>query len=332
MPTTPKAGPAAAATRRIRDLATAAGDAVPNLAGLPNLPRLADLPKLPKLPFGAEEPLDPTSGHGKVALVTGASSGIGGATALDLAKLGFTVYAAARRVERMRTLANLGVSVLRMDLTDDDSIAGGVRTLLDEAGRVDVLVNNAGYGSYGAVETVPMDEARRQFEVNVFGLARLVQLVTPTMREQGSGRIINVSSIGGKIYEPLAAWYHATKFAVEGLSDSLRMELAPFGIDVVIIEPGLIDTAWTPIARTSLLERSKGTPYESRARRLAAMLRRMEGPRFASTPEVVARKIAVAATTPNPRTRYPVGAGAGTATRARRVLPDRALDAIVSHL
>ncbi len=299
---------------------------------LANLPRLADLPKLPKLPFGSEEPLDPTAGRGKVALVTGASSGIGGATALELAKLGFKVYAAARRVERMETLANLGVSVLRMDLTDDRSMVAGVRTLLDEAQRIDVLVNNAGYGSYGAVETVPMDEARRQFEVNVFGLARLVQLVTPTMREQGSGRIINVSSIGGKIYEPLAAWYHATKFAVEGLSDSLRLELAPFGIDVVIIEPGLIDTEWTPIARKSLVERSKGTPYEGRARRLAAMLRRVEGPRFSSSPELVGRRIALAATTANPRTRYPVGAGAGTVTRARRMLPDRALDAIVSQL
>ena len=117
-----------------------------------------------------------------------------------------------------------------------------------------MLVNNAGYGSYGAVEDVPIDEARRQFEVNVFGLARLIQLVTPQMRAQGSGRIINISSIGGKFYEPLGAWYHATKFAVEGLSDSLRLELAPFGIDVVIIEPGPIRTEWNTISRDSLVE------------------------------------------------------------------------------
>ena len=326
----------------VRDLATKVGRAgVRDLAAqvgrrgvtsLPTLPRLGDLPKLPRLPFGAEEALDPTAGRGKVALVTGASSGIGSATALELAKLGFTVYGAARRVERMQTLANLGISALRMDLTDDESMAGGVRQVLEEAGRLDVLVNNAGYGSYGAVETVPMDEARRQFEVNLFGLARLVQLVTPTMREQGAGRIINVSSIGGKIYEPLGAWYHATKYAVEGLSDSLRIELSPFGIEVVIIEPGPIDTEWTPTARRSLIQRSKGTPYETRARRLAALLKRTEGRRFSSPPELVAGRIALAATTASPRTRYPVGVGAGTVTRARKVLPDRALDALVNQL
>ena len=317
----------------VRDLASRAGRAgVPSLAGLPTLPRLADLPKLPKGAFGGEEHLDPTAGHGKVALVTGASSGIGGATALELAKLGFSVYGVARRVERMQTLANLGISVLHMDLTDDASMTSGVRRVLEEQGRLDVLVNNAGYGAYGAVETVPMEEARRQFEVNLFGLARLVQLVTPTMREQASGRIINVSSIGGKIAEPLGAWYHATKFALEGLSDSLRVELAPFGIDVVIIEPGPINTEWTPTARRSLVERSRGTAYEARARRLASMLKRMEGPRFASSPELVGRRIALAATTASPRTRYPVGVGAGTVTRARKVLPDRALDAIVNQL
>ena len=345
MPTPMKPGSTLSTSQRLRDLASQAGRSgirelasqagragLPGLAGLPHLPRLADLPRLPKLPFGAVEELDPTSGHGKVALVTGASSGIGSATALELAKLGFTVYGVARRVERMQTLANLGITALRMDLTDDASMTSGVQRVIEESGRLDVLVNNAGYGSYGAVETVPMDEARRQFEVNLFGLARLVQLVTPTMREQSSGRIINVSSIGGKIYEPLGAWYHATKFAVEGLSDSLRLELAPFGIDVVIIEPGPIDTEWTPIARRNLVERSKGTPYEARARRLASMLKRMEGPRFASSPELVGRRIALAATTAIPRTRYPVGVGAGTVTRARKVLPDKALDALVNQI
>ena len=143
-----------------------------------------------------------------------------------------------------------------MDVTDDASMVAGIQRIVDEQGRIDVLVNNAGYGSYGAVEDVPIDEARRQFEVNVFGLARLVQLVTPHMRAQESGRIINISSIGGKFYEPFGAWYHATKFAVEGFSDSLRMELRPFGIKVVLIEPGPIRTEWNEIARDSLLERS----------------------------------------------------------------------------
>ena len=202
----------------------------------------------------------------KVALVTGASSGIGEETARLLHEAGFTTYAVARRVDRMAGLADAGVHTFAMDVTDDASMTAGVLRVLDEQGRVDVLVNNAGYGSYGAVEDVPIEEARRQFEVNVFGLARLTQLVTPTMREQGSGRIINVSSIGGKFYEPLGAWYHATKFAVEGFSDSLRLELAPFGIHVVIIEPGPIITEWNTISRDSLTEVSRGGAYEETRR------------------------------------------------------------------
>ena len=192
----------------------------------------------------------------RVALVTGGSSGIGEQTALRLQGAGFTTYAVARRVDRMTRLAESGVTTFAMDVTDDASMTGGIGRILDEHGRVDVLVNNAGYGSYGAVENVPIDEARRQFEVNVFGLARLVQLVTPRMRAQRSGRIINLSSIGGKYYEPLGAWYHATKFAVEGFSDSLRLELAPYGIRVVIVEPGPIRTEWNTIARDGLVASS----------------------------------------------------------------------------
>ena len=158
-----------------------------------------------------------------------------------------------------------------------------------------MLVNNAGYGSYGAVEDVPIDEARRQFEVNVFGLARLTQLVTPTMREQGAGRIINVSSIGGKFYEPLGAWYHATKFAVEGFSDSLRLELAPFGIQVVIIEPGPIITEWNTISRDSLVETSRGGAYEERAGRVRQTMERGDTGWAGTQPVVVARKILKAA-------------------------------------
>ena len=149
----------------------------------------------------------------------------------------------------MKDLEAAGVTTFAMDVTDDASMTTGIERILGEHGRVDVLVNNAGYGSYGAVENVPIDEARRQFEVNVFGLARLTQLVTPDMRAQQSGRIINVSSVGGKFYEPLGAWYHATKFAVEGFSDSLRLELAPYGIRVVIVEPGPIRTEWNTISR-----------------------------------------------------------------------------------
>jgi NAD(P)-dependent dehydrogenase (short-subunit alcohol dehydrogenase family) len=166
----------------------------------------------------------------KVALVTGASSGIGAAIATTLAA---TAH---------------GIIPVPMDVTDDPTMVAGVRRILAEEGRLDALVNNPGYGSYGSLEHVPLDEARRQFEVNVFGMARLIQLVTPHMRSRQAGRIVNISSIGGKIYEPLGAWYHATEFAVEGLSDSLRIELRPFGIDVVIIEPGPILSEWNTIA------------------------------------------------------------------------------------
>jgi NAD(P)-dependent dehydrogenase (short-subunit alcohol dehydrogenase family) len=266
-----------------------------------------------------------------VALVTGASSGIGAETALLLRKAGFTVYAAARRAERMQPLVSQGISVLSMDITDEASITAGVERIIAATGRVDVLVNNAGYGSYGSVEDVPLAEARRQFDVNVFGLARLIQLVLPGMRAQRGGRIINVSSIGGKFYEPLGGWYHATKFAVEGLSDSLRLELKPFGIDVVLIEPGPIRTEWGAIARESMLKASAGTAYASQATSVARMLETADNSRASSGPDVVARKIVKVATARHPRARYPVGRGAGTIVRARKVLPDGAMDALISR-
>ena len=268
----------------------------------------------------------------RVALVTGASSGIGEETARLLQDAGFATYAVARRVDRMAVLAEKGVQTFAMDVTDDASMTDGVRRVLDEQGRIDVLVNNAGYGSYGSVEDVPIDEARRQFEVNVFGLARLTQLVTPAMRAQGSGRIINISSIGGKFYEPLGAWYHATKFAVEGFSDSLRVELAPFGIQVVIIEPGPIITEWNTISRDSLVDVSRGGAYEERAGRVRKTMERGDTGWAGTTPDVVARKIVKAATTSRPRPRYPVGRGAGSIVLARRLLPDRAFDAVVNSM
>ena len=267
----------------------------------------------------------------RVALVTGGSSGIGEQTALQLKQEGFEVYAVARRVDRMEDLAKQGIHVFGMDVTDDDSMVGGVERIVAEQGRIDVLVNNAGYGSYGAVEDVPIDEARRQFDVNVFGLARLTQLVTPHMRKQGSGRIINISSIGGKFYEPLGAWYHATKFAVEGFSDSLRIELSPFGIDVVIIEPGPILTEWNEISRESLTRTSEGGAYEEQATKVRAVLERADGKAMASSPRTVAKKIVKAAVTRNPRARYPVGKGAGTILRARKLLPDGAFDVLVKR-
>jgi NAD(P)-dependent dehydrogenase (short-subunit alcohol dehydrogenase family) len=268
----------------------------------------------------------------QVALVTGASSGIGEDTARLLHERGFTVYAVARRLEPMRELAELGVRVFGMDVTDDASVTAGVEKIIAETGRIDVLVNNAGYGSYGSVEDVPLDEARHQFEVNVFGLARLIQLIVPHMRAQGSGRIINISSIGGKIYEPLGGWYHATKFAVEGLSDSLRIELRPFGISVVLIEPGPIRTEWNAIARQNMAKTSAGGAYAGQAAVMTRVFEGVDASGRASRPIVVARKIVKAATASRPSARYPVGRGAGTIVRARKLLPDRAFDMIITRM
>ena len=265
----------------------------------------------------------------RVALVTGGSSGIGQSAALELRKKGFEVYAVARRVDRMKGLADAGVHVFGMDVTDDASMTSGIRRIRDEQGRIDVLVNNAGYGSYGSVEDVPIDEARRQFEVNLFGLARLIQLVVPTMRAQRSGRIINISSIGGHFYEPLGAWYHATKFAVEGFSDSLRLELRPHGVDVAIIEPAAIRSEWSQIAADSMLETSAGGAYEEQARKAAALFERSYSPAMSSGPEIVGKAIVKAATARRPKTRYPVGKGARLIIMSRRMLPDRAFDRIV---
>lgn len=261
------------------------------------------------------------------ALVTGASSGIGMATARKLAELGYVVFAAARRVDRMKELESAGIRPIAMDVTDDASMIVGVEHIIAETGRIDVLVNNAGYGSYGSIEDVPAAEARRQFDVNVFGLGRLTQLVTPQMREQGDGYIVNVSSMGGKVYSALGGWYYATKFAVEGLSDALRLELAPFGIKVVIIEPGAIDTEWGGIAAGSLLAHSGDSAYADQARQLAQALGSEGGGALrGSKPQVVANAIGRAVRSSHPRPRYAIGMGAKPATYARRVLPDRVLD------
>jgi len=264
-----------------------------------------------------------------VALVTGASSGIGRATALRLAALGFTVHAAARRVERMSDLANHGIHVESLDVTDDGSMVTVVDKIVSEHGRIDILVNNAGYGSYGAVEDVPIAEARRQFDVNLFGLARLTQLVLPHMRAQRDGYIVNISSMGGKIWEPLGGWYHAAKFAVEGLSDCLRAEVAEFGIKVVVVEPGSITSEWATISADNLEAISADTPYRGQAKLIARGLRKSDTSFLASEPEVVAEAIGKAVQRTKPRTRYPVGGGARTFLFAHRVLTDRGFDRFI---
>jgi NAD(P)-dependent dehydrogenase (short-subunit alcohol dehydrogenase family) len=265
----------------------------------------------------------------KVALVTGASSGIGASTARKLLDLGFTVYGAARRAERLQSLADEGMHPLRMDVTDESSIVDGLASIAEETGRLDVLVNNAGYGSYGAVEDVEIAEARRQFEVNVFGAMRLTQLVLPVMRKQGSGRIVNISSMGGKIYTPLGGWYHATKFAIEALSDCLRLEVSQFGIDVIIIEPGGIATEWGGIAADNLETTARDGPYKAQAEAMAKSLRADGSANRNSPPSVIADVIGKAVTARRPRTRYAVGFGAKPLISAGWLLGDRQYDAFI---
>jgi short-subunit dehydrogenase len=266
----------------------------------------------------------------KIALITGASSGIGKETAKLLIQNNFIVYGAARRTEKMLDLKDAGVRLLQMDVTDDDSMTKGILEIINTEKRIDVLVNNAGYGSYGALEDVPMQEAKRQFEVNIFGLARLTQLVIPYMRAQNSGRIINISSIGGKFGEPHGAWYHATKFAVEGLSDCLRMELKQFGIDVVIIEPGAIITEWNTIARNNLMKISGNTVYKNLAAKHFKLLEAFD--KRGSQPIVIARKIVKAVTVNHPRTRYSSGGGAKIILFLKRILSDKMFDRVFLSL
>ena len=265
----------------------------------------------------------------KVILITGASSGIGFDAAETLAKQGHCVYAAARRVERMEPLKALGVHVVPMDVTDDASMQQGVDAVLQAEGRIDVLVNNAGYGQLGAIENVSLEEARRQVEVNVFGLARLTQLVLPVMRRQGYGRIVNTSSVAGKMAIFLGGWYNVTKFAVEGFSDALRMEMKPFGIDVVKIEPGAIRTNWGTIAVDSLKKSSAGTAYEDIGNQWADSIDWFYATSIGSSPAVVTRAISRAVNKRHPRACYRVGRFAGLGVFFHAILPTRWWDAMM---
>lgn len=267
-----------------------------------------------------------------VAIVTGGSSGIGELTARQLHAKGYQVYAVARRTKRMSGLADAGIHVHEVDLTVDASMRDLVERVKVEQGRIDLLVNNAGFGAFGAVETVPLEDARAQFEVNVFGLARMTQLVLPTMRETGRGRIVNVSSIAGYVAEPYGGWYHASKHAVEGLSDCLRMELRPFGIDVVLVEPGPVRTEWNAIAARSLADASKGTPYEKQARATRRALKAMNSGVLAVPASRVSEVIVRASVDDDPRPRYPVGRRAALIIALAKYLPTRAIDAVTELL
>jgi NAD(P)-dependent dehydrogenase (short-subunit alcohol dehydrogenase family) len=268
----------------------------------------------------------------QVTLITGASSGIGAEAARRLNAKGYTVYGVARRTDRLEELAVDGIRTFAMDVTDDASITAGVKRVIDEAGRIDVLVNSAGYGSLGSVEETPVEDGRRLFEVNLFGAMRLTQLVIPHMREQHFGRIVNVSSIGGKIYSPLTAYYNGSKHALEVMSDCLRFELAQFGIDVVVIEPGGTQTEWPQIAADHVEKNSGHGPYARQARAVAeGLVSERAGKRYAPA-EMVADTIVKAATADKPKTRYAVGRGSKAAIAIRRVLSDRAFDAMISRM
>ena len=258
-----------------------------------------------------------------VAFVTGASVGIGKAIVLHLLKDGWTVYGGARRIEKMADIEGRGAKILKLDVTDDNSIQEAVRTILDNEGRIDVLVNNAGYGSYGALEDVPVEEARRQFEVNLFGVARLNQLVLPTMRKQRRGYILNVSSMGGRIWMPIGGWYHATKHALEVYSDALRLEVKRFGVKVVVIQPGSIRTEWGGISAENLKATLEGSAYRKMATPYVKVL---SNANMGSSPDVVARAVVRAVNSTHPRRRYAVPWDAKIAVFVKRILPEAVWD------
>ena len=268
----------------------------------------------------------------KTILITGASSGIGYDTAQTLARQGHRVYAAARRVELMEPLKDFGVHVLQLDVTDETSMNRCVEAVIQAEGKIDVLINNAGYGFFGAIENVPMEEARRQLEVNVFGLARLTQLVLPQMRKQGSGRIINTSSIAGKMVVYMGGWYNVTKYAVEAFSDALRMEVKPFGIDVVMIEPGAIKTNWGHIAAQHLRESSADTAYEETGTRFADSMDWFYATNLLSKPSVITKAISRAVNSRRPKARYCRGRFSITGRLFHAIIPTRWWDAIMRKM
>lgn len=266
----------------------------------------------------------------RTVLVTGASAGIGYAAAGLFLKKGYKVYAGARRSERMAPLRAMGAEIFPLDVADEASLRAAASRILDKEGCLDILVNNAGYGAHGAIEDVPLDEARRQFEVNVFAPARLVQLFLPAMRARRGGRIINISSIAGRVTLPAAGWYHASKHALEAWSDALRLEVRPFGIKVVLIEPGPINTEWDDTALVNLKKYSGTGPYAPMIDRMTEKFRSgyREG---APGPEVVAAAILRAAECEAPAPRYAVPFKAALMVAVRRFVPDRLFDFLLDR-
>ncbi|HEX3976309.1 MAG TPA: oxidoreductase [Solirubrobacteraceae bacterium] len=262
-------------------------------------------------------------------LITGCSSGIGYATAERLLDDGHTVYATARRPDSIAALAAKGATTLALDVTDEASMSAAVAQVTEAEGAVGVLINNAGYSQSGAVESVAVDDVRRQFETNVFGLIRMCQLVLPGMRERGAGTIVNIGSMGGRLTFPGGGIYHATKYAVEAISDALRFEVRGFGVDVVLVEPGLIVTNFGEVAAGSVEAGEDEGPYGDFNRHVATTTADVyKGPmaKLGGPPEVVAATIAKALKAKRPKPRYAVTPSAHLLIGQRRFTPDRVWD------
>lgn len=266
---------------------------------------------------------------GKVILITGASSGMGKVAAKRLIQEGHTVYTVARRIDQMEDLRALGGFPMQMDVTNDADIQKVVETIVQKEGKIDVLWNNAGYGLYGSVEDVPLSEARKQMEVNVFGLAAMTQKVVPYMREAKSGTIINTSSMGGKMYFPMGAWYHASKHAVEGMSDCLRLELRPFSINVVVLEPGFIATEFGSVLLDNFSKLPKDSAYRGMMDKIAAGTQKASEKGGASAPSIIADVVSKIVKSENPKSRYRLGKFAKPMVWMRVYLGDRLFDKIV---
>jgi NADP-dependent 3-hydroxy acid dehydrogenase YdfG len=265
----------------------------------------------------------------KAALITGCSSGIGEATAERLNRDGFTVYATARRPETIEDLASQGCKTLALDVTDEDSMVAAVKAVTDAEGAVGVLINNAGYSQSGAVESVPLDQVRRQFETNVFGLIRMCQLVLPGMRDQGYGKIVNIGSMGGRLTFPGGGLYHASKYSVEAISDALRFEVKGFGVDVILVEPGLIVTNFGEVASASVGVSGDEGPYADWNTKVGRITEgAYKGPmsKLGAGPDKVADTIAKAITSKRPKARYPITPSAHLMINQRKFTPDRLWD------
>lgn len=269
-----------------------------------------------------------------IVLITGASSGIGAASARLLVDAGYTVYATGRDVQKLEPLAALGCRILPLDVTDEASMQAAVDSILAAEGRIDILINNAGYGQYGALEVLPLDLMRQQFETNVFGLMRLTQIVLPSMRRQRRGRIINISSMAAYFTFPGGGIYHASKHAVNALSDALRFEVEGFGIDVVTIEPGMIRSGFSGTVVGSIAGGERNDAYAEFDRRLAITMRKSyeagATAKFTGTPEDVATVVLKAVTAKRPRTRYRITFAARFLIALHALLPDRLWDRLLA--